>query len=97
MSYVIRRQAQSAQDAQYQTELEQCIALAPLAGPDFQRDNIRVYAIIKQLVLEEPGRSYILPYDHVSDGRAAWMALIGHFEGDSYHNRNVEDAYSALE
>ncbi len=97
LSYVIRRRAQPPPDAQYQTELEQSIALAPHIGPDYQRDNVRVYAIIKQLVLEGPGRSYILPYDRISDGHAAWMALIGHFEGESFRNRNVEDAYSALE
>ncbi len=57
LCYVIRRHAQPLPDAQYQTELEQSIALAPLLGPDFQRDNVRVYSIIKQLVLEGPGRS----------------------------------------
>jgi hypothetical protein len=31
------------------------------------------------------------------DEHTAWLALIGHFEGDSFHNCNVEDAYSALE
>jgi hypothetical protein len=97
LSYVIRRQAQPPDDAQYQTELEQSIAMAPLIGPDYLRDNAHVYAIIKQLVLEGPGRSYILVYDRVSDGRAAWLALVNHFEGDSFRNRNVEEAYSALE
>ncbi len=81
----------------YLTELEQNMAMAPLSGPDYQRDNVRVYAILKQLVLEGPGHSYIMPYDRVSDGRVSWLALIGHFEGDSYRNRNVEDAHSALE
>jgi hypothetical protein len=94
---VIHRLAQPPEDAQYQTKMEQSIAMAPLTGPDYMRDNARVYAIIKQLILEGPGRSYIMSVDRVSDGRAAWLALINHFEGDSYRNRNVEDAYSALE
>ncbi len=97
LCYVIHRLAQPPPDAQYETELEQSIAMAPLSGPDYLRDNARVYAIIKQLVLEGPGRSYILTFDRLSDGRAAWLALVGHFEGDSYRNRNVEDAYAALE
>jgi hypothetical protein len=97
LSYVIRRLAQSPLDVSCQTELEQNIAMAPLSRPDYQRDNVRVYSIIKQLVLEGLGRSYIMPYDTVSDGRASWLALIGHFEGDCYRNRNVKDAYSALE
>jgi hypothetical protein len=97
LSYVIRCVAQPPDDTIYQTELEQSIALAPLVGPDYSRDNARVYAIVKQLVLEGPGRSYIMAFDRISDGRAAWLALVSHFEGDSYRNRNVEDAYAALE
>ncbi len=96
LSYVTWHRAQAPPDAQYQMELEQSIALAPHIGPDHHRDNVRVYAIIKQLVLEGPGRSYILPYDRISDGHVAWMALRGHFEGNSYRNRNVKDGYSAL-
>ena len=60
-------------------------------------DNAKVYGIIKQLVLEGPGRSYILRYDATSDGHAAWFALINHFEGDGFRNRNVEEAYTTLE
>ncbi len=97
LRYVIRRLATPPRDAQYQTEQEQSVALVPLQGPDFQRDNVRVYGIIKQLVLEGPGRSYIMPFDRANDGRGAWLSLVAHFEGDSYPNRNVEDAYTMLE
>ena len=72
LRYVIRKQEQPEPGTVYQTEQEQSIALAPLQGPAFQRDNAKVYGIIKQLVLEGPGRSYILPYDGTSNGRAAW-------------------------
>jgi len=77
--------------------LEESKAIAPLVGDDFQRDNTRVYGIIKQLVLEGPGSSYILPFDKTSNGRAAWLSLTAHFEGESYRNRNVEEAYATLE
>jgi hypothetical protein len=73
------------------------IALAPLVGPSFQRDNAKVYGIVKQLVLEGPGRTYILGFDTAADGRGAWQALRDHFEGDGFRNRNVEEAYSTLE
>jgi len=38
--------------AVYLTEQEQSIVLSPLQGIAYQRDNIKVYGIIKQLVLE---------------------------------------------
>jgi hypothetical protein len=97
LSYVIYREAQPPDDAVYQMELEQSIAMAPLLGPDYLCDNARIYAIVKQLVLEGPGRSYIIAFDRISDGRAAWLALTSHLEGDSYRNHNVEDAYASLE
>jgi len=73
------------------------IALAPLNGASYQRDNARVYGIIKQLVLEGPGRTYILRFDGAADGRSAWLALRDHYEGDGFRNRNVDDAYTLLD
>jgi hypothetical protein len=97
LHYVIGRQAHFDPEAQFANEEEQAIALAPLMGPAFQRDNTKVYSIIKQLVLQGPGRSYIMPFDNAADGRRAWLALINHFEGGGFGNRNVEDAYHTLE
>jgi len=53
--------------------------------------------ISKQLVLEGPRISYIIPFDNAAVGRRAWLALINHFEGDSFCDCNVEDAYFTLE
>jgi len=97
LKYVIRKNAVPVLNAVYQTEQEESVAIAPLTGDDFQRDNVRVYGIIKQLVLEGPGRSYIMTHDATSNGRAAWLGLVAHFEGESYRNRNLEDAYTTLE
>jgi hypothetical protein len=97
LCYVIRKDTVPVPNAVYDTVLEESIAIAPLVGDDFQRDNTRVYGIIKQLVLEGPGRSYILPFDKTSNGRAAWLSLTAHFEGESYSNRNVEEAYATIE
>lgn len=97
LKYVIRKNAVHIPGAIYQTEQEENIAIAPLVGDDFLRDNARVYEIIKQLMLEGPGRSYIMAFDATSNGRAAWLSLKAHFEGESYRNRNVEEAYSTLE
>jgi len=38
-----------------------------------------------------------MTYDTTSNGRAAWLSLVAHFEGESYRNRNLEDAYVTLE
>ena len=49
------------------TEQARSIALAPLNGPHFQRDNACVHGIIKLLVLEGPGRTVILRFDFTAD------------------------------
>jgi len=60
-------------------------------------DNACVYGLIKQLVLEGPGCTYIMRHDAMADGHSAWLALKAHFKGDGFRNRNVKEAYSRLE
>jgi len=97
LKYVIRRTEVPTPNAIYQTELERNIAMVPLTGEAFLRDNAKVYGIIKQLVLEGPGRSYILPYDSIARDRQAWLALRAHYEGEGFQNRIVDEAYTTLE
>ena len=97
LSYVICRTVLAPIGQAYGTEQARMIALAPLNGASYQRDNARVYGIIKQLVLEGPGRTYILRFDGAADGRSAWLALRDHYEGDGFRNRNVDDAYTLLD
>jgi hypothetical protein len=84
-------------DQAYDTEQARMIALAPLNGMSYQQDNACVYGIIKQLVLEGTGCTYILRFDGTADGRSAWLALRNHYEGDGFRNQNVDDAYSLLD
>jgi hypothetical protein len=87
LKYVIRTRALADPNTVYETPQAQMIALAPLLGDSFNRDNIRVYGIIKQLALEGPGRTYIMHFDATSDSRAAWFTLKNHFEGEGLRNQ----------
>jgi hypothetical protein len=71
LKYVVHRLEVPDPDEIYQKEQEQNVDIVPLHVPAFQHDNAKVYGIIKQLVLEGPGCSYILPFDRTSDGRQA--------------------------
>ena len=97
LNYVIRKQAVPIPNAVYATDEEQIVAIAPLTGDQYNKDNAKVYGILKQLCLEGPGRSYILEFDRVKDGRGAWLAMYSHYEGDSFRNRSKEEAYTVLE
>jgi len=53
---------------------------------------------IKQLILEGPAWAYITNnIDKSKNGRAAWLALRGHYEGESFLNKQKEDTYRTLE
>jgi uncharacterized membrane protein YgcG len=97
LNYVIRKNTVPVPGMIFQTDAEQAVAISPLAGEQFNRDNAKVYGILKQLCLEGPGRSYILDFDSAKNGRGAWLAMYNHFEGDSYRNRAKLEAYSTLE
>jgi hypothetical protein len=57
-----------------------------------------VYGIVKQLILDGPAWAYITSQiDRTKDGRAAWKALQAHSEGESYMNKQKEEAYQIVE
>jgi hypothetical protein len=98
LNYVIRDNEIPNPNAVYMTISETLIQNAGLVGPQFDRDNERVYGILKQLILKGPAWSYIsLDIDRSAHGRLAWMALRAHYEGESFMNKQKEEAYAALD
>jgi hypothetical protein len=98
LNYVIRTLALPVPGTNFDTEQEMIIATAPLLGDQYNLDNERVYGIVKQLTLEGPAWSYITSdVDRAKNGRAAWMALRAHYEGESFLNKQKEDAYKAID
>jgi hypothetical protein len=70
LKYVVRFHGIASPDAVYERPQAQMIVLAPLIGDSYNRDNSCVYGIIKQLVLEGPGQTYIMCLDETFDGRS---------------------------
>jgi hypothetical protein len=98
LNYVIRTVEIPVVGTVYNTEQELIVATTPLVGDQYDLDNERVYGVIKQLVLEGPAWSYITAdIDRAKYGRGAWLALRGHYEGESFLNKQKEDAYKALD
>jgi hypothetical protein len=98
LNYVLRKLEDPDPLAVYANDAEQAVAFAPLVGSAFDQDNRRVYAIIKSLIIEGPAWSFITnPVDRAKDGRAAWGLLRAHYGNETYMNREIEQAYNALE
>ena len=98
LNYVIRTLYEPKDDAVFATEQELMIATAPLTGDQYDIDNERVFGIIKQLILEGPAWAYITDaINRAKDGREAWLALRAHYEGESFLNKQKEEAYKTIE
>ena len=59
----------------YDTVDEDLCETTELAGTTFARDNQRVFALLKPLVLKGPGWSFIQPFNKTKDGCKAYLAL----------------------
>jgi hypothetical protein len=98
LNYVIRTLALPEPGTIFATEQELMIATAPLLGDQYNLDNERVYGIVKQLILEGPAWAYITSdIDRAKNGRNAWLALRAHYEGESFLNKQKEEAYKAID
>lgn len=98
LNYIICKEDEPDEDVEYDNDAEMAAAIAPLEGQAFEVDNRRVYAIIKSLIIEGPAWSYIMPaVDRAKNGRRAWKLLRDHYGNETFMNREIEEADSAIE
>lgn len=98
LNYVIRTIEDPKPGAVFTTEQELMIATAPLEGDQFDIDNERVFGIIKQLTHEGLAWAYITEnLNCTKDGRNIWLALRAHYEGESFLNKQQEEAYKVID
>jgi hypothetical protein len=96
-SYVIRPDAQPGDPAaMYPNEHARLIAITPHQGLEYDTDNGRVFDHLKSWTLNGPVWTWIRSYNSTRDGRAAWMALLDHYEGDAQRDRVKDAAYAAI-
>jgi len=97
LNYIICTVKEPDEEEVFATEQEMMIATAPLEGDQFDIDNERVFGVIKHLILERPAWAYITDgINRSKDGRAAWIALCSHYEGESFLHKQKEEAYKTI-
>lgn len=98
LNYVLRDDEYPEEGVDYVNGHEMMVMRAILTGIQYDRDNERVYLLIKQWILNGPAGSFITPeLDRSKDGRAAWLALCARYEGEAYMNRQQEEALATLD
>ena len=95
LSYVIRGQAPDLENADPETLRFWSVRLQ---GKRFQKDNTKVWNILKSLVIDTDGWTWIEEYDDPrNDGRAAMKALISHYDGPGEKEKRIAEARATLQ
>ena len=93
LSYVIRSRTQPADVTDMDKE-DQRFWTVRLSGDRFQKDNKKVWGILKSLLLDTDGWTWI--EDHENNGRAAYQALSDHYDGPGQTEKRVAEARGIL-
>ena len=96
LAYVIRDHDEPRPEVAYPDEHARTIGILPLTGPAFVLDNGVVFDCLKSYILAGPAWTWIQQFDRSRNGRAAWKALIEHYEGPSTQNRIKNAAYASI-
>jgi hypothetical protein len=82
--------------AAYPSEHARLIATTPHAGLEFETDNGRVFDHLKSWTLNGPAWTWIRSFNTSRNGRAAWQALLDHYEGDAQKDWVKDAAYALI-
>jgi hypothetical protein len=72
------------------------IAITPLLGAAYEEDNGKVFDLLKSWTINGPAWTWMRTYNATRNGRQAWLALVGHFEGDAQCDRMKDAAYASI-
>ena len=79
------------------TILAEMIRRAPHEGPTAATDMIAVWDVIRHITHDGPGWGWVMPFSRTRNGRAAYLALKGHYLGDAFQARLRAKADQLLE
>ena len=106
LSYVIRKDANPpnlqplANDrvtsGNYETLMDELIAVTPHNGAEYTEDNAKVYQILQEVVNGTSHESSIKQYRRGRDGRSAYLSLVQHNMGSSKWDRIIKTCENYL-
>jgi hypothetical protein len=96
LAYIIRDVAVPPPNAVYDNEYQRIIAIMPLQGIEYGKDNGKVFNHRKSWTLKGPAWTWMRQFNTTRVGRNAWLALVAHFKGDAQKNRVKDLAYTAI-
>ena len=68
----------------------------PLNGRHYNLDNMTDYQLLSDVVAGTSGYTWIRDHDRSQNGRAAWMALVVHYEGGGQREKRMSAALATI-
>jgi hypothetical protein len=96
LTFVIRPLDVPGNIDDYPDDHDQMVYITPHTGAGYNRDNGVVFDELKALLINSPAFTWIRSHDRSRNGRAAWKALLAHYEGTTEQNRIKEAAYAMI-
>jgi len=76
---------------------DEMIQRAPHTGATYQQDNTLVWQVIRHMTHGGPAWNWVSTYARSMDGRSAYFAMRGHYQGESFQSRLKAQADAVLE
>jgi hypothetical protein len=97
LPYILRPDDDPANEGDVSTnDIERMVYLMPHRGLAYQYDNGMVYDELKALLVNNTAFTRICVHNRARNGRAAWKALVEHYEGPTEQNKVIEAAYHTI-
>ena len=81
LSYITRDNVIPLQGIPYANDIDEMIARAPHAGRHYRKDNEEVWHVIRKVLYDSDGWSWVSTYESAKDGRSAYLAVKEHYLG----------------
>jgi hypothetical protein len=95
LDYVLREEPPKI-PLQDMTERDRRLYSYPLQGRHFSLDNMTAYRLLSDLVNGTSGYTWISDFDRAQNGRAAWLALVEHYEGGGQREKRMTAAVATI-
>lgn len=95
LDYVLRQEP-APQPLEEMTQRDRSLYSYPLQGRHFNMDNMTAYRLLSDLVNGTSGYTWISNFDRAQDGRAAWQALVEHYEGGGQREKRMSAAVATI-
>ena len=95
LDYVLR-QDPPPQPLDEMTERDRALYAYPLNGRHYNLDNMTTYRLLSDLVNGTSGYTWISNFDRAQNGRAAWLALVEHYEGGGQREKRMSAAVATI-